>query len=86
MLSGGWQLEERSYFWGGNFAIRGRVWVLLVRCTLPRLLFPVFEQDFFREIQESVRFLRNPQDFKIPAGKRKNVNTDIFHRNPVSLD
>ena len=36
-----------------------------------RLHFPVFEQDFFREIQESVGFLRNPQDFKNSCRKMK---------------
>ena len=41
---------------------------------LSRLHFPVFEQDcFFCEIQESVGFLRNPQDFKISCRKTKNV-------------
>jgi len=39
----------------------------------PRLHFPVFEQDFFCEIQESVGFLRNPQDFKNFCRKRKKV-------------
>ena len=39
--------------------------------TSARLLFPVFEQDFFREIQESVGFLRNPQDFKNSCRKTK---------------
>ncbi len=51
-----------------------------------RLHFPVFEQIFFCEIQESVGFLRNPQDFKNSCRKMKKMFLFLRLKNGFVFD